>query len=127
VRQAELLFLRRPDDLKPAHRHVLDRLCAADATIATAYRLAQDFAALVRERRGERLDEWVAQAEQAEVKHLRGFARGLKDDPAVRTGLSEPWSNGQTEGQVHRLKLLKRQSYGRAGLPFLRRRVLAAA
>jgi len=127
VRQARLLFLRRPDDLKPAQQRVLDRLCALDATIATAYRLAQDFAALVRERRGEELDEWVAQVEQAEVKHLRGFARGLKDDPAVRTGLSEPWSNGQTEGQVHRLKLLKRQSYGRAGLPFLRRRVLAAA
>jgi transposase len=45
----------------------------------------------------------------------------------VRAGLSEPWSNGQTEGQVNRLKLLKRQSYGRAGLPLLRQRVLAAA
>jgi len=116
VRQARLLFLRRPDDLKPAQRRVLDRLCTLDPAIATAYRLAQDFAALMRERRGERLDEWVAQAEQAAVKHLRGFARGLKGDLAVRAALSEPWSNGQTEGHVNRLKLLKRQSYGRAGL-----------
>ena len=127
VRQARLLFLRRPDDLKPAQRQVLDRLGALDATIAAAYRLAQDFATLVRERQGERLEAWVERAERADIKHLRGFARGLKDDPAVRAGLSEPWSNGQTEGQVNRLKLLKRQSYGRAGLPLLRQRVLAAA
>ncbi len=127
VRQAGLLFLRRPDDLKPAQRRVLDRLCALDASIAVAYRLAQDFATLVRERQGERLDTWVEQAEHADVKHLRGFARGLKDDPAVRAGLSESWSNGQTEGQVNRLKLLKRQAYGRAGLAFLRQRVLAVA
>jgi len=125
VRQAGLLFLRRPDDLKPAQQRVLDRLCALDATIAAAYQLAQDFAALVRERRGAQLDAWVEQAEHADIKHLRGFARGLKDDPAVRTGLSAPWSNGQTEGQVNRLKLLKRQTYGRAGFALLRRRVLA--
>lgn len=106
---------------------MLDRLCALDATIAAAYQLAQDFAALVRERRGAQLDAWVEQAEHADIKHLRGFARGLKDDPAVRTGLSEPWSSGQTEGQVNRLKLLKRQTYGRAGFALLRRRVLAVA
>jgi transposase len=127
VRQAVLLFLRRPDDLKPAQQRVLNRLCALDATIATAYRLAQDFAAIVRERRNERLDAWVADATQAEVKHLRRFALGLQDDPAVRAGLSEAWSNGQTEGQVHKLKLVKRQMYGRAGFELLRRRVLAAA
>jgi transposase len=126
VRQAGLLFLRHPDDLKPAQRRVLDRLGALDATIAAAYRLAQDFATLVRERQGARLDAWVERAEHADIKHLRGFARGLKDDPAVRAGLSERWSNGQTEGQVNRLKLLKRQAYGRAGFRLLRTRVLAA-
>ena len=126
VRQAGRLFLRHPDELKPAQERVLDRLCTLDTTIAAAYQLAQGFAALARERQGERLDAWVEQAEHADIKHLRGFARGLKDDPAVRAGLSAPWSNGQTEGQVNRLKLLKRQSYGRAGLPLLRRRVLAA-
>jgi transposase len=98
-----------------------------EATIATAYRLAQGFAALARERRGAQLDAWIEAAEQANVKQLRDFARGLKDDPAVRAGLSEHWSNGQTEGHVNRLKLLKRQTYGRAGQPLLRRRVLAAA
>jgi transposase len=49
------------------------------------------------------------------------------DGAAVRAALTEPWSNGQAEGQVNRLKLLKRQSYGRAGFDLLRRRVLLAA
>ncbi len=127
VRQAGLLFLRRPDDLKPAHRRVLDRLCELDASVAAAYELAQGFATIVRERQSERLDAWIGEAAQADVKHLRRFALGLQDDPAVCAGLSEAWSNGQTEGQVNRLKLLKRQAYGRAGFALLRRRVLAVA
>ena len=58
---------------------------------------------------------------------LRRFATGLRGDlNAVRAGLTEPWSNGPTEGFVHKLKLLKRQGYGRAGFDLLRQRVLAA-
>jgi transposase len=49
----------------------------------------------------------------------------LKDEAAVRAGLSLVWSNGPTEGFIHRLKLLKRQAYGRAGVDFLRHRLLA--
>ncbi len=127
VRQAGLLFLRRPDDLKLRQRRVLNRLCALDASVAAAYELAQGFATIVRERQSERLDAWIGDAAQADVKHLRRFALGLQDDPAVCAGLSEAWSNGQTEGQVNRLKLLKRQTYGRAGFALLRRRVLAVA
>jgi transposase len=56
------------------------------------------------------------------------FARGLQDDLiAIKAGLTLEWSNGATEGQIHRLKLLKRQGYGRAGFALLRRRVLHAA
>ncbi len=123
VRQARLLFLRRPGALKAAQRRVLDRLCALDA----ANHLAQDFATLVRERQGARLDEWVERAAASDVKHVRRFALGLRDDPAARAGLTESWSNGQTEGQVHRVKFVQRSMYGRAGCAFLRRRVLCAA
>jgi transposase len=61
-------------------------------------------------------------------RDLQTFAAGLQRDyAAVRAALSEPWSNGQTEGQVTRLKLLKRQMYGRAKFDLLRQRVLYAA
>ena len=54
----------------------------------------------------------------------RYHARGLQDLDAVRNALLLPWSNGQVEGQINRLKLIKRQMYGRAGFDLLRKRVL---
>jgi len=59
---------------------------------------------------------------------LGSFAESLRKDlPAVRAALMLPWSNGQTEGQVHRLKLIKRQMYGRAKFDLLAQRVCHAA
>jgi transposase len=121
------LYLKRRERLTRAQAGAIDRLCALDAAIAAAYRLAQDFGAMVRERQGERLDAWIGEAALADSRDLRRFALGLKDDPAIRAGLTETWSNGQTEGQVTRLKCLKRQGYGRAGFACLRRRILQAA
>lgn len=65
---------------------------------------------------------------QGKTPELRSFARGLgRDEAAVRAGLDLPWSQGQTEGQITRLKLIKRQGYGRASFDLLRQRVLHAA
>lgn len=126
-RQVALLCLRRPEKRTPSQQAYLARLRQADGAIATADTLTQDFAAMLRERRGERLDAWLAEAEAGPVPALRRFATGLRGDlDAVRAGLSEPWSNGPTEGHVHKRKLLKRQGYGRAGFDLLRQRVLAA-
>jgi transposase len=106
----------------------LARLCEADPLIAQTFTLLQDFATMLRERQGARLDAWLAQVEEQEVSELKNFARGLqKDYDAVKAGLTLEWSNGQVEGHVHRLKLLKRQSYGRAGFQTLRKRVLRRA
>jgi transposase len=59
---------------------------------------------------------------------LGRFPRGLREDlVAVKAGLTLAWSNGVTEGRIHRLKLVKRQGYGRAGFALLRQRVLQAA
>ena len=74
------------------------------------------------------LDTWLAQARACSIPAIETFAAGLEQDgAAVRAALTEPWSSGQAEGQVNRLKLLKRQSYGRASFDLLRRRVLLAA
>jgi transposase len=70
----------------------------------------------------------MAEATHSGLEALARFARGLQDDlAAVTAGLTLPWSNGVTEGQIHRLKLVKRQGYGRAGFALLRQRVLHAA
>jgi transposase len=74
------------------------------------------------------LDGWLKEALGSVSPELRGFADGLRaDHDAVRTALCEEWSNGQVEGQINRLKLLKRQMYGRASFTVLKQRVLHAA
>jgi transposase len=70
----------------------------------------------------------MAEAIFSGIAELARFACGLQDDPtAVTAGLTIEWSNGVTEGHIHRLKLVKRQGYGRAGFVLLRQRVLQAA
>jgi transposase len=93
--------------------------------IATITPLIQTFTDLVRHRKVQELDPWLAQVQSEKVPNgLKGFARGLQGDPAVRAALTLEWSNGQVEGQINRLKLIKRQMYGRAGFDLLRQRVL---
>ena len=71
---------------------------------------------------------WLAEAHTCAIPAFTTFAAGLEQDgAAVRAALTQPWSSGQAEGQVNRLKLFKRQSYGRAGFDLLRRHVLMAA
>jgi transposase len=106
----------------------LDQLCQIDADIARAHELTRAFLIMVRERRGEDLNTWRAEAMDSGIAALTRFARGLQDDlGAITAGLTLGWSNGPVEGQVTRLKLLKRQGYGRAGVPLLRQRIRQAA
>jgi transposase len=91
--------------------------------IQQTVQLATEFIVLLRERRSHDLSDWMKQAAQSP---LASFAAGLRRDlVAVQAACSSPWSQGQVEGQVNRLKMLKRQMYGRAGFPLLRSRVLA--
>jgi len=106
----------------------LSQLCEADQEIREANELIQEFTTMLREREGERFDAWLERVEKQGVSELQSFANGLKKDyDAVKAGLTLEWSNGQTEGQVHRLKLLKRQMYGRGRFDLLRKRVLKRA
>ena len=93
-----------------------------------AVELAEEFAGLVRGREPERLDPWLERAQDGSVLALRRFAKRLSADyEAVRAAVTLGWSNGQVEGQINRLKMLKRTMYGRAGLDLLSRRFLLAA
>jgi transposase len=83
---------------------------------------------MVRKRRGHDLEAWITAATDSGIDALARFARGLQEDlAAVTAGLTLDWSNGPVEGQLTRLKLLKRQGYGRAGFPLLRQRIRQAA
>jgi transposase len=128
ARQAAFLFLRPPAELTPSEQEDLLRMQVQDDSLTTIYGLTQDFAAMLRERRGEHLDGWLARAEASGCPELQRFANGIRrDEAAVRAGLTLVWSQGPVEGQVTRLKLVKRQMYGRAKLDLLRQRVLHAA
>jgi transposase len=124
--QAAWLLVQPPADLTEEEHAALDKLQKAVAEVATAYTLAQDFIRMVRERTVDALADWIARAAASSVAELGSFATGLQRDlAAVTSGLSLPWSNGQVEGQINRLKLIKRTMYGRASFDLLRKRVLA--
>jgi transposase len=128
-RQVAALVVRRPDKLSAADQALLEQLCARCEHLATMCHLARTFATALRERRGAAaFAPWAAEAEGSKVSELRGFVAGLRqDEAAVIAGLTLPWSSGVVEGHVTRVKLIKRQMYGRGNVDLLRRRVLLAS
>lgn len=103
----------------------LTQVCEADQEIRAAHQLIQEFTTMLRERKGEYFDTWLEKVEWQGISELCSFAQSLKKDyDAVKAGLTLSWSQGPVEGHVHRLKLLKRQVYGRASFQTLRKRVL---
>jgi len=125
-RQATWLMLRRPEDLSVEDQHMLALVLQAHAQVKSACLLAQAFALMIRTRNAPALEAWLPEAARSGVPELRAFAAGIRrDQAAVLAALTYDWNQGQVEGQIHRLKLLKRQSYGRAGFELLRHRVLA--
>jgi transposase len=127
-RQAAWLFVQAADQLQDSQRQQLEHLLQARAELQPLYQLAQRFVRLVHERQVKALAPWLREAQQACWPELRQLARGLqRDQAAVQAALQLPYSNGPVEGQVTRLKLLKRQMYGRAKLPLLRSRFLREA
>jgi len=125
ARAVSFVVVTRPEKRSRLAQLYLEQLCQIDSTIAHLYELALSFLTMVRERRGEDLAAWRTQVAQSGIDPLVRFAASLQDDlAAIEAGLTLPWSNGVTEGQVNRLKLLKRQAYGRAHVALLRQRMV---
>jgi transposase len=126
-RRATWLVLRRETKRTEAEAQQLAHLRAQQAAVAEAIDLAQDFTRLVRQRQPERLDPWLQRATTSTVDAIRRFATGLYEDyEAVKAGVTLPWSSGPVEGHINRLKMLKRQMFGRARLDLLSRRFVLA-
>lgn len=126
-KSATYLVLRREENRQDteADQELLAQLQAQQSELATAITLTQDFAALVRQRQPEQLESWLERAAQSALKAFERFANGLREDyEAVKAGVTLPWSTGSVEGHMNRLKMLKRQMFGRANIDLLRLRVL---
>jgi transposase len=126
-RRATWLVLRREAKRTEAEAQQLIQLHAQSAEVAEAIDLAQDFATLVRQRQPERLDPWLTRATTSTLAAFQRFASGLREDyAAVKAGVTLPWSTSPVEGHINRLKMVKRQMFGRAHLDLLSRRFLRA-
>lgn len=127
VQQALWLLVRPFEDLKDDERRDLRELCEVSSELTALHRLAQSFGRIVRGRCANQLQDWMKQVEESGFRDVKRFAAGLqRDKDEVLAGLTLIYSNGQVEGFVNKLKLIKRQGYGRESFPLLRQRVLHA-
>jgi transposase len=129
ARQTRWLLTRVEAKLSARERAYLTTLKRVCPQIAEAQHLLTTFHSLLTdltEHASARFDGWLQQCERSRIAEFVRFAQGVRrDEAAVRAALRHPWSQGPVEGQVNRLKLLKRQMYGRAGFALLRQRMLA--
>lgn len=124
AKQLAWLLIQEPEKLEPSETVTLKRICQ-DAQLEQIYQRAQQFRLMVRHHEATTLDLWLEACDRSNVSDLITFAAGIRQDyAAVRAALTTQWSNGQTEGQVNRLKFIKRSMYGRAKFDLLRCRVL---
>ena len=121
------LLLRDPKGLNEQERQMLSFICQMPA-IETTYHLAQRFFTMVRERHAEQFDVWLEECLTSDIPDLCTFAEGLKREySAMKGALTFSYSNGPIEGQINKLKYIKRSMYGRGSFKLLRQRFLQAA
>ncbi|MDX2291821.1 MULTISPECIES: ISL3 family transposase [Streptomyces] len=120
-------ILTHPDALPEGDQLQLKAVLAGCSSLESLASHVRAFADMLTQLRGEQLPEWIASAAATDLPSLQRFARHLERDlDAVTAGLSHPWNSGVVEGHVNRIKMLKRQMFGRAGFELLRKRVLLA-
>lgn len=126
-RAVAFFLARRVNQLSSLEQQVLAQIQQTSPLIAAGYALFHQFRDLLTSQDTDKLSVWIQAARTSGLPELENFAFGLERDlAAIQNAVSLKWSNGRTEGHVNRLKMLKRQMYGRANLDLLRRRVLYA-
>jgi transposase len=124
-RQFAWLFLKVPEELVAEERNELRQVIHQSAKLETIYQLVQTFVRMLAQQTSDGFDEWLVSMQNCGIKKLQNFSISIQQDyDAVKASLVYDWSNGQVEGQVNRLKTIKRQMYGRANFDLLRLRVL---
>jgi transposase len=126
-RQAKWLLVREEEELDEQEREMRDKILELCPEAEKARQLAREFQQMIRKRTVADLAQWLEKAGRSEITELAGFAKGLEQDrAAVEAALQYEWSNGQLEGQVNRIKAIKRAMFGRANFDLLRRKILRA-
>ena len=124
-KHAAILVTRAADQITKEQQQVLDRIAQQCPEVSDLRQTALAFRAALTSGNSNRLRQWIEGSKHSEFGHIVRFAYGLqKDISAVSAAVDTPWSTGQVEGQINRLKMIKRQMYGRAGFELLRARVL---
>ena len=127
VRTVTGWLTRHPDRLTAEDREELTALLQRCPDLRSAADHVRTFAEMMRLRAGKRLNAWIRAVREDVLPELHSFAAGIEQDyDAVQAALTLPYSSGVVEGHVNRIKMLKRQMYGRASFPLLRARVLHA-
>lgn len=124
-RKVSLLLYRKKELLSPKEKKLIHELRNRSKEIKLASAMATRFRELMEEKKGHLLKAWVNEVQETSLKELKSFARGLLSDfTAVENAFTLDWSNGQVEGQINKLKTIKRQMYGRASFELLRKRMV---
>ena len=125
AKRASWLLFREESNLSVADWQALQRMREVRPELIILQELTQEFLKMVRQRQPENLAPWLEQVKEAKIASLESFGQGIQQEVlAISAALTYEWSNGQTEGQVNRLKTVKRQMYGRANFDLLRKRFL---
>lgn len=125
VEQVSWWTILDPEKLRPDEQKFLDSLSAVSGQIQELGVFSREFAEILKQKNESGYTDWLNRARNSQVKEIRNFAAGIRQDAEpVRQAVISEWSNGQTEGQVNRLKTIKRQMYGRANFDLLKARVL---
>ena len=127
TRRVAWWLLRRPDTLSAERQAVLARLEQTSLAFGRLYRLSVQFTEMLRNHQPEQLRPWLDAAQASDFRELKSLATGMERDyAAVEAALRLPYSTGPVEGNINRLKLIKRSGYGWSGFDLLRLRVLAS-
>jgi transposase len=126
TRQITRWLLTRPGRLAPGDQARLAEIKTSCPHLDALAGHVRSFAEMMTRRQGLlALEDWLTRVEADDQPELRSFANGIRrDQQAVTAGLALPYSSGTMEGNVNKIKMIKRQMFGRAGFPLLRKRVL---
>ena len=128
IRRVTGWMMRHPENLADGERQQLAAVLADCPELKALHAHVRGFAEILQTRSGQHLKDWIAAVRTADLPRLHSFTTGLeKDQDAVLQGLSTRWNSGPVEGRVNHIKMIKRQMFGRAKLPLLRKRVLLTA